>query len=196
MYTDDLVEVRIHGRGGQGAVLAASLAAEVAFEGGYYPQAFPFFGAEKRGAPVAAFLRYSSSLLMPRCRIYEPFCVVLFDTKSLPPEIVLDGLKEKGILLLNTAGENVSFWRNAAGERKLYTVDASHIAVNYGLISSGMPLISSVMLGALVKILDLASLEVLQQTLKGKISRFERENIECARQGYEEVKEVFPDVEC
>ncbi|MDO9535125.1 MAG: 2-oxoacid:acceptor oxidoreductase family protein [Bacillota bacterium] len=193
MYTKDMVEVRIHGRGGQGAVLAASLAAEVAFRSGYYPQAFPFFGAEKRGAPVAAFLRYSSSLLMPRCRIYEPFCVVLFDTKSLPPEIVLDGLKEKGKLLLNTAGENVSYWRKAAGERKLYVVDASHIAVDCGLISSGMPLVSSVMLGALVKILDLTSLEVLQETLQGKISQFEKENIECARQGYEEVKEVFQD---
>lgn len=193
MYTKDLVEVRIHGRGGQGAVLAATLGAEIAFRSGYYPQAFPFFGAEKRGAPVAAFLRYSSSSLMPRCRIYEPFCVVLFDAKSLPPEIVLEGLQEKGKLLLNTAGENASYWRNAAGKRKLYIIDASHIAVDCGLISSGMPLISSVMLGALVKILDLASLEVLQQTLQGKMSRYIKENLECARQGYEEVKEVFQD---
>jgi len=189
MFTEDLVEVRFHGRGGQGAVLAATLAAEVAFRSGYYPQAFPFFGAERRGAPVAAFLRYSSSFLMPRCRIYEPFCVVVFDAE-LQQEIVLEGLQEKGKLLVNASEEALPLWCRATGGRQLYAVDASRIAADYGLISFGMPLVSSVMLGALVKILQLAPLDVLEETLRGKIPQFERENLEGTRRGYKEVKEV------
>ena len=94
MFSKDLVEIRFHGRGGQGAVLAATLAAETAFRMGYYPQAFPFFGAERRGAPVVAFLRYSKSFLMPRSRIYEPNCVVVFDPE-LPREALGEGLKKE-----------------------------------------------------------------------------------------------------
>ncbi|RJX27069.1 MAG: hypothetical protein C4554_05020 [Dethiobacter sp.] len=192
MYTEDLMEIRIHGRGGQGAVLAATLAAEVAFRRGYYPQAFPFFGAERRGAPVAAFLRYSRSFLMPRCRIYEPFCVVVFDA-ALPKEVILEGLKKEGILLVNASEDISPVWSEVAAGRKLYLVDASHIAADYGLLSSGMPLVSSVMLGALVKILQLAPLQVLEEALQGKIPQFERENLEGARRGYKEVKEVVQD---
>jgi 2-oxoacid:acceptor oxidoreductase gamma subunit (pyruvate/2-ketoisovalerate family) len=190
MYTEDLVEVRIHGRGGQGAVLAATLGAEVAFHSGYYPQAFPFFGAERRGAPVAAFLRYSSSPLMPRCRIYEPFCVTVFDAEILPPEIALNGLKKEGKLLLNTSSDVSTSWLKAAGGKKIYTVDANHIAADCGLIFSGMPLVSSVMLGALVKILQLASPGLLESVLRDNITQYKNENLEGALRGYEGVKEV------
>lgn len=191
MYTEDLVEVRIHGRGGQGAVLAATLGAEVAFRSGYYPQAFPFFGAERRGAPVAAFLRYSSSPLMPRCRIYEPICVIVFDAEILPPETALNGLKNEGKLLLNTSGDISASWRENVKGKKVYLVDASHIAADCGLISSAMPLVSSVMLGALVKILRLGSPEVLENTLSENISQLKNENLEGAQRGYKEVKEVL-----
>lgn len=192
MYTEDPMEIRIHGRGGQGAVLAATLAAEVAFRRGYYPQAFPFFGAERRGAPVAAFVRYSRSFLMPRCRIYKPFCVVVFDA-VLPKEAIMEGLKKDGVLLVNASEEHLPAWAEAARGRKLYIVDASHIAADYGLLSSGVPLVNSVMLGALVKILKLAPLQVLEETLKEKIFHFARENLESARRGYKEVKEVVGD---
>lgn len=191
MYTEDLVEVRIHGRGGQGAVLAATLGAEVAFHSGYYPQAFPFFGAERRGAPVAAFLRYSSSPLMPRCRIYEPFCVTVFDAEILPPETALEGLKEEGKLLLNTSSDVSTSWLKAAGGKKIYTVDANHIAADCGLIFSGMPLVSSVMLGALVRILQLASPGLLESILRDSLTQYKNENIEGALQGYKGVGEVL-----
>ena len=190
MYTEDLVEVRIHGRGGQGAVLAATLGAEVAFRSGYYPQAFPFFGAERRGAPVAAFLRYSSSPLMPRCRIYEPFCVTIFDAEILSPKTALNGLKEGGKLLLNTSGDVSSSWLEAAGGKKIYTLDANHIAADCGLIFSGMPLVSSVMLGALVRILRLASPVLLEKILRDNIAQYKDENIEGALRGYKGVEEV------
>ncbi|MGI6307095.1 MAG: 2-oxoacid:acceptor oxidoreductase family protein [Dethiobacteria bacterium] len=193
MWAEDLVEVRIHGRGGQGAVLAATLAAEVAFCNGYYPQAFPFFGAERRGAPVAAFLRYSSSPLMPRCRISEPFCVVVFDVALLPPETFFYGLKKEGLLLLNTKEETIPFGPEIGRERKVYVVDAAHIAADCGLIIAEAPLISSVMLGALVKILQLAPLKVLKEALQGKFPQLERENLAGAQRGFQEVKEVFKD---
>ena len=192
MHTEDLVEIRIHGRGGQGAVLAATLAAEVAFRRGYYPQAFPFFGAERRGAPVAAFLRYSRSFLMPRCRIYEPFCVVVFDD-ALPKNVIVEGLKKEGVLLVNASDDLLSTWSDIAAGRKLYILDATRIAAGYGLLSSGMPLVSSIMLGALTRILQLAPLPVLEETLKGKALKFEKENLEGARRGYEEVREVIVD---
>ncbi len=191
MVTDDLVEIRIHGRGGQGAVLTATLGAEVAFRNGYYPQAFPFFGAERRGAPVIAFLRYSSSLLMPRSRIYEPHYVLVFDAE-LPQEAVLDGLREDGKILINDSG-NLSSWVKAAGGRRMYRIGASKIAADYGLIASGMPLVSSVMLGALIRLLDLSTLDIVEEALEGKFSRFGKENIQGARRGYEEVKEVNTD---
>ncbi len=193
MSVEDLVEVRVHGRGGQGAVLAVTLAAEVAFRNGYYPQAFPFFGAERRGAPVAAFLRYSNSPLMPRCRISEPDCAAVFDPLSLPAEIFLAGLKRKGLLLLNSTEETLPFGLEIGQERKIYIVDAAHIAAGCGLIFSGAPLISSVMLGALVRILHLAPLEVFTEALQGKFPQFERENLAGAERGFQEVKEVLRD---
>ena len=188
MFSKDLVEIRFHGRGGQGAVLAATLAAETAFRMGYYPQAFPFFGAERRGAPVVAFLRYSKSFLMPRSRIYEPNCVVVFDPE-LPREALWEGLKkEDGIMLVNAASSH-PFWSKGSKDCKLYIVDASRIAASAGLISSGMPLVSSVMLGALVKVLRLAPFHVLEECFKGKIPELEK-NVHVAGLGYEEVKEV------
>lgn len=193
MSVEDLVEVRVHGRGGQGAVLAVTLAAEVAFRNGYYPQSFPFFGAERRGAPVAAFLRYSSSPLMPRCRITGPDCVAVFDPLSLPVEIFLAGLKENGLLLLNSTKETLPGGLKTGSERKIYIVDAAHIAAGCGLIFSGEPLISSVMLGALVRVLQLAPQEGLAGTLRGKFPRYEKENLAGAERGFQEVKEVFED---
>lgn len=188
MFDKDLVEIRFHGRGGQGAVLSATLAAEVAFRMGYYPQAFPFFGAERRGAPVIAFLRYSSSFLMPRCRIYEPHCVVVFDPE-LPKEALWEGLKKKeGIILVN-ADNSHPFWSKGSKDCRVYTVDASRIAASAGLISSGMPLVSSVMLGALVKVLKVAPFHVLEECFKGRISQLEK-NVHAAGRGFLEVKEV------
>lgn len=196
--TEEMVEVRFHGRGGQGVVLAATLAAEVAFRCGYYPQAFPFFGAERRGAPVMAFLRYSKNPLMPRSRIYYPFCAVAFDAE-LPRQMVLEGLQEKGVLLLNAskgylASESFTSWLKEAKGREIYAVDASHLAAEYGLIASGMPLVSSIMVGALVKILGLALAEELKNSLKGKIPQREKENIAGALRGFQEVKEVLDGV--
>lgn len=189
MKREDLVEIRIHGRGGQGAVSAATLAAEVAFKSGYYPQAFPFFGAERRGAPVMAFLRYSSSSLMPRCRIYKPKYVVVFDSE-LPAEGIVSGLKEEGGLLINASTELPSAYADVP-VNKIYQVDASQIAADHGLIASGMPLVSSVMLGALIRILDLSSLNVLEETLMAKMAHLAEENVKGARRGYNEVKEVL-----
>ena len=193
MSVEDLVEVRVHGRGGQGAVLAVTLAAEVAFRNGYYPQAFPFFGAERRGAPVAAFLRYSSSPLMPRCRISEPDCVAVFDPLSLPAETFLAGLKRDGLLLLNSTGENLPAGLKAGPENKVYIVDAAHIAASCGLIFSGEPLISSVMLGALVRVLQLAPQDTFSEVLRGKFPKFERENLMGVKRGFQEVKGVLKD---
>jgi pyruvate ferredoxin oxidoreductase gamma subunit len=187
MFSKDLREIRFHGRGGQGAVLSATLAAEVAFRMGYYPQAFPFFGAERRGAPVMAFLRYSSSFLMPRSRIYNHDYIVVFDPE-LPWETFREGLKEGGVILVN-ANSDLGLWSKELSNCKVHSIDASRIAAGAGLISSGMPLVSSVMLGALVKILEIAPFHILEECLERKIPQWEK-NISVARRGFLEVKEV------
>jgi len=185
-----LKEIRLHGRGGQGAVFAATLAAEVVLQSGFFPQAFPFFGAERRGAPVAAFLRYSNYHLMPRNRVYHPDCAVAFDAE-LPADLVLNGLKDDGVLLINGAGSVLFSWNRAAAGKTVYAVDASHIAAELGLVASGIPLVSAVMVGALVRIMDLASLETMISSMQGKLPRrSEEENLVGARKGYQEVEEV------
>jgi len=184
-----IMEVRLHGRGGQGVVLAATLAAEVAFDQGYFPQAFPFFGAERRGAPVKAFLRISNNMLMPRSRIYHPCCTVAFD-EELPPEEVAEGLLEEGVVLINSTGELKPSWLEHAAKGTIYTVHASGIAADLGLISSGLPLVSCIMVGALFGVLKLVDLEGLEKGLKGRIPRNEEQNIEGAKRGFLEVEEV------
>ncbi len=185
----DVIEVRMHGRGGQGVVSAANLIAEIAFQSGYMPQSFPYFGAERRGAPIIAFVRYSKESCLPRCRIYEPFCVVSFDAE-LPREPVLSGLKKEGILLLNGTGELLDAWLEHTESRRVFSLDASRIAVNLGLVSSGMPLVSTTMVGALARVLSLGAPDLLKDIMSRKLARHVSENIKAMYRGYNEVKEV------
>jgi 2-oxoacid:acceptor oxidoreductase gamma subunit (pyruvate/2-ketoisovalerate family) len=93
--TDEMYEFRLHGRGGQGIVVAAAIFAEAVFLEGYYARAFSLFGAERRGAPVTAFIRVSEDRLMPRSRIYQPDYVVVFDS-TLTGSTLIAGLKKRG----------------------------------------------------------------------------------------------------
>ncbi len=187
--SSDVIEVRMHGRGGQGVVSAANLVAEIAFQSGYTPQSFPYFGAERRGAPVIAFVRYSKERCLPRCRIYEPFCVVSFDAE-LPREPVLSGLKKEGVLLLNGTGTLLGAWLEHRENRRVFSLDASQIAVELGLVSSGMPLVSMAMVGALANVLSLGDPDLIKGVLQRKLARHVSENIRAMHRGYHEVKEV------
>ncbi|CAA7618077.1 2-oxoacid:acceptor oxidoreductase family protein [Magnetospirillum sp. UT-4] len=97
-----MIEVRIHGRGGQGNVVAAYLLATAAFETGRHCQAFPSFGAERRGAPVTAFVRIADVPIRRRCQVAEPAFLVVQDSGLLHIPATVDGLKPGGGVLVNS----------------------------------------------------------------------------------------------
>src|SRR5664280_145387 len=103
-----MIEVRFHGRGGQGAVTAAEILAKAAFEDGKYCQAFPFFGVERRGAPVMAFTRIDDQPIRRRYQVYKPDYVVVLDDGLLEVVDVFSGLKEGGKVIINLSLIHIS----------------------------------------------------------------------------------------
>ena len=97
-----MIEIRFHGRGGQGAVIASNILAEAAFKEGKYVQAFPFFGIERRGAPILSFTRIDEKAIRIKNQIYNPDCIVVLDPTLIDAVDVTSGLKENGLILLNT----------------------------------------------------------------------------------------------
>jgi len=190
--TDEMYEFRLHGRGGQGIVVAAAIFAEAVFLEGYYARAFSLFGAERRGAPVTAFIRVSEDRLMPRSRIYQPDYVVVFDS-TLTGSTLIAGLKKRGTLLIN-AGE--SWDNNLPGETlaenlfTVITVDATEIAWQHKLAIGSFPMVNTVMLGAMARISGLASLDNLVEAIKKRVTASLDANISAAAEGYGSVKEV------
>ncbi|MEE9555963.1 MAG: 2-oxoacid:acceptor oxidoreductase family protein, partial [Candidatus Adiutricales bacterium] len=125
-----MIEVRFHGRGGQGAVTSAELVALAAIEEGRYAQAFPLFGPERRGAPVTAFLRVDDQQIRLREQIYEPDIVVVLDPTVMNILAVDDGLKDDGLLVINTNRDAASIRDEYGFTQKLALVDASKIAMD------------------------------------------------------------------
>lgn len=149
--------MRFHGRGGQGAVTAARLLAEAAFLEGKYSQAFPFFGAERRGAPVTAFARINTKQIRIRTQVYEPNYVVVLDPTLLETVNVAAGLKRDGAIVLN-AREKPKGIRG-----KVAIVDATAVALE----TLGVPITNTAMLGAFVKATKLVSLDSAVKAVKG-----------------------------
>lgn len=187
----DLIEIRWHGRGGQGAKTAAQFLAEAALDKGQFIQAFPEYGPERAGAPMKVFTRISSQPINLHCGITNPQIAVVIDPTLLDAVDVTEGLGEEGILLVNSQEspqaikEKLSF-----SEGKLYTVDATRIALE----TIGLSFPNTPMLGALLKITGLVSLEVLKEKIKGKFAKKLspeklKGNIDAVERGYKEVRE-------
>jgi 2-oxoacid:acceptor oxidoreductase gamma subunit (pyruvate/2-ketoisovalerate family) len=140
-----LKEIRIHGRGGQGAVMAAQVLAQSAFAEGKWVQAFPYFGAERRGAPVKAFARISDIPMLLHSQVYTPDYVIVLDPQLHKAVDVTEGLKKDGMILFNTTKkpEEMQFrpWRVA-------TIDATGIALELNLLVAGQPVVNTSILGA------------------------------------------------
>ncbi|MEM3770198.1 MAG: pyruvate ferredoxin oxidoreductase subunit gamma [Candidatus Bathyarchaeia archaeon] len=138
-------EIRIHGRGGQGAVTAAQLLAHAAHIEGKHVQAFPYFGAERRGAPVKAFARISDAPILLHSQVYSPDYVVVLDSQLYKIIDVAEGLKKDGIIVVNTTKKpeelELRGWRVA-------TVDATGIALELNLRVAGLPVVNTSILGA------------------------------------------------
>jgi len=177
-----LRQFRFHGRGGQGAVIGAELLAKAAFIDGKWSQAFPFFGAERRGAPVKAFTRISDHEIFSRSQIYDPDYLIVLDSKLLETIDVLDGLKPDGMIVINTRKKPEEF----GFERKVATVNATDIALRFGLLLSGLPVVNTAMLGALSKATKEISLDSICRAIIEEWPRKAGElNVASAKMAYE-----------
>ncbi len=180
------VEIRIHGRGGQGAVTAANLLVTAALFEGKYGQAFPFFGAERRGAPVLAFARLSDKPIRIHSEIKEPDMVVVFDQSLFDLVDVLAGLKPGGKILVNSP-EPIE----VKGQYEVYYVDATKIALDLKLVVAGWALINTPMLGAMAKVLGNISIESVVKAIKQNWpGRLGEVNARAAEKAFENVRRI------
>lgn len=176
-------EIRWHGRGGQGAVTSAELVAQAAIGEGKYAQAFPAFGAERRGAPVVAFVRISSSEpIRVRAEIAEPDVVVVLDPALLRTVDVTSGLKANGVLVVNTKKPPEQISEEFSITWSLATVDATKIAREL----LGVPIVNTSMIGALLKATSVVKLESLFEPLRQRFGRLAERNIEAMKRAHEE----------
>lgn len=180
--TAGLVEIRWHGRGGQGAVTSAELLAQAAINEGKYAQAFPAFGPERRGAPVVAFVRIDNDKpIRIRAEIEEPDIVVVLAAELLRVVDVGCGLKASGILVLNTPKAAEEIIKEFSFKWTLATVDATRIALEM----LGVPIVNTTMIGALLKAAGVTKLESLLEPLKHRFGRLADKNINAMQRAYE-----------
>src|SRR5512147_943792 len=181
-----MIEIRIHGRGGQGAVVASKMLVTAAAREGKKVQAFPLFGAERRGAPVAAFARIDGQKIRIHSEIYNPDCVIVLDPVLDKTVNVTAGLKDGGFILLNTtqAPEAYPF----ANRFRVATVDASGIALKHRLGSRTEPIVNTAILGAWARFTGFIGIEALAETIREAVPGKGKENEAAAREAYENVK--------
>jgi len=158
-----LKEIRIHGRGGQGSVTAAEVLAHAAFFEGKSVQAFPYFGAERRGAPVKAFARISDEPILVHSQIYHPDYVIVLDPVIYKVVDVTEGLKEDGTVLINTTKKPEEV---GLKDLRVAAVDATGIALELNLIVAGLPIVNTSILGAFAKATDEIKLESVLKAVK------------------------------
>lgn len=174
-------ELRIHGRGGQGAVIASKLLASALFLEGQSVQSFPAFGVERRGAPVTAFLRHASEPILLRCEISAPDELIVLDPTLIQAIDVTAGLKPGGSILINSAlppsGYPVLVRRFRVG-----TVDAGAIAQRHRLGSKNQPIVNTSILGACAAFLGAVSLETVCRAIRDEIPIRPEDNVAAARE--------------
>jgi len=181
--TSQLVEIRWHGRGGQGAVTSAGLVAQAAISEGKYAQAFPSFGPERRGAPVLAFVRVDTQKpIRIRAEIREPDVVVVLDPSLLSIIKVTSGLKPGGIVVINTRKEAKQLRQEFDITWSLAIIDATSIANEI----LGLPITNTTMVGALVRATGIVKLESLVEPLKHRFGHLAERNINAMKRAYEE----------
>jgi pyruvate ferredoxin oxidoreductase gamma subunit len=179
-----MIEVRWHGRGGQGAVTSVELLALTAIGEGKYAQGFPSFGPERRGAPVAAFNRIDDHHIKVRSQIYNPDVVVVLDESLIGMVNVADGLKPEGVLIVNTAKTAKEIAEITKFKGKIATVDGSSIAWK----ELGVPITNTTMLGAVIKCTNAVKLESVKEPVDHRFGRIANKNLAAMKRAYDEVK--------
>lgn len=190
---DDLIEIRWHGRGGQGAKTAALLLADAALSSGKYVQAFPEYGPERMGAPVASFNRLSSEPILLHSGVTNPDVVVVLDPTLIETVDVTEGMPENGVIIINTdrSPDQIKPELKSSGKMKVFTVDASTISKE----TIGREIPNTPMLGALIKATKILNFQDMLADTRGKLEKkFKSKpgviegNLKAIERAYNEVK--------
>ena len=181
-----MVEIRFHGRGGGGTVVLATLLAKAFFQAGYEVQSFPFFGVERRGAPVEAYLRLDSKKIRARTGVTTPDHVVVQDQSLMQDIGVTKGLKAGGWILINCSSPpaDMSDFVN----HRVAIVDGTGIALKNSIGSRTHPIVNTAILGAFSKVTGLVKIDSIALSIREEVPGKKGENAQAAREAYQEVK--------
>jgi len=181
-----LLEVRWHGRGGQGAWTASELLARAAINEGKYIQSFPEFGPERMGAPVRAFTRISDEPIQMHCAVYNPDVVAVLDPSLLKAVPVTEGLDDEGILIVNSEQNPVEIrGMLKIKKRRIWTVPATEIAIKI----LNRPITNTAMLGAVLRVIGIVSLESVEKAVSERFSgSILGKNVGVIEEAYKEAK--------
>jgi len=181
-----LLEIRFHGRGGQGAVTAARLLVKAGLYDNLIGQAIPFFGAERRGAPVVSYARLSDRPIKIHSQICNPDAVIVLDETLIRITNVTSGLKPNGIIIVNSPKTPQELAKTYGLKGNIATVDATGIALELNLVVAGWPVVNTSILGSISKALNIVRLESIFKAIteywKGKLGFL---NTEAAKRAYE-----------
>lgn len=181
-----MIEIRFHGRGGQGGVIASKVLAVALFSEGKYVQSFPAFGVERRGAPVMAFTRVDDKHIDLRCEIYHPDNIVVLDPSLLEVVDVTNGLEKGGTILINSDRPPESFPQFE--NYKVATIDASSIAVKHQLGTRQHPIVNTAILGAFAHQTGIVGIDSVVDAIKGEVPFKLEENAQAARDAFDQVR--------
>lgn len=187
-----MIEIRWHGRGGQGAKTASLLLADAAFNTGKFIQGFPEYGPERMGAPITAYNRISDNEIHIHSNIYEPDYVVVVDDSLIGTIDVTSGLKKDGAIIINTNEDIEEIRKKLNGYKgKIYTIDASKISIE--CLKANFP--NTAMLAAVVHVTGIMSKEELLSNMEdafkhkfAKKTEVIEPNMKALLRGYEEIK--------
>ncbi len=177
-----MIEIKFRGRGGQGAVIASEILGRTFFLEGKYPQCFSLFGGERRGAPVAGFLRIDDEPILLKCQIKHPDHLIIFDLSLTDEKEIFQELKPGGMILINTNQKIDPFKKLRTF--KIGLINASLIARGAGLGNT----FNTAMLGAYVRLTHLIKLETLMEAIKTMVPSKVEANIEAAHEAYKKTK--------
>ncbi len=183
------MEIRFHGRGGQGAVIASWIAAYSFFLEGKHAQAFPTFGAERRGAPVEAFVRVDDSFINLRCKVIRPQHVIVLNEHLIKSIDVLSGIQENGTLLINSNRQPQEF-RFPKDRVFINTLDVNSIALKNGLGSITNPFINTSILGAFAGFTNLLRVESLIPAIGKFITAQLEKNLKAFHEAFSIAREI------
>jgi len=168
-----MISIRVHGRGGQGNVTLAFLIAMAAFYDGKFSQSFPVFGVERKGSPVAAFVKLDDKFIRSRQQIYEPDYIIIQDPSLVKVADVLTGAKKSTVVIINSDKVPAKVCPGYTG--KVYCVPVLKIALK----EIGKPIINTAMLGAFAKIFSLIKLDSAKKAIKENLGeKYDQEIID------------------